>query len=125
MGLRTLAAGVIACLALAAPAHAVVGFADTVIQYSDSGAGPMAGPYGGTLLGGFPVPVSTSVVLGPEADPANPDFLSLPTGSFVTVGFTDEIVLDGAGDDIFIGGQIAQTGHAKFRGVIGCGAGGV
>ena len=110
MGLRTLAAGLVASLAVAAPAHAVVGFADTVIEYFDSGAGPIAGPYGGTLLGGFPVPVSTSVVLGSEADPANPDFLSLPSRSFVTVGFTDEFVIDGVGDDIFIG-EVGDNGE--------------
>lgn len=86
-----------ATLGFAAPAHAVVGFADVVLDYSDSGAGPIPGPYGSNG-GGFPVPVSVDVVLG---DTPN-DFLSLPTGSFVTVGFDDELVLDGPGDDLFI-----------------------
>lgn len=101
MGLKTVVAGLAASLALAAPAHAVVGYADVVLDYFDSGAGPIAGPYGGEFPGLFPVPVSTSVVLGPDGAVA--DFLSLPTGSYVTVGFTDEFIFDGLGDDLFIG----------------------
>jgi hypothetical protein len=73
---------------------AMIGYADVVLDYHDSGAGPVSGPYGGTHPGSFPVPVSTDVVL--EDDPgASVDFLSLPTGSYVTVGFTDETVIDG------------------------------
>lgn len=90
-------------------AHAIptYGFADVVLDYYDSGVGPLAGPYGGTWngsTGSFPIPVSTDVVLGD--DPGYPgayaDFLSLPTGSYVSVGFVDETVTDGPGDDIFI-----------------------
>jgi hypothetical protein len=105
------AAGVAASLMAVAPAHATVGFADVVLDYFDSGAGPIAGPYGGTFPGAFPVPVSTSVVLGP--DPVPSDFLSLPTGSFVTVGFTDETIVDGVGNDIFIGedGAAGETAN--------------
>jgi len=87
--------------------YAIVGFADTVLDFHDSGAGPLAGPYGGTwngTSGSFPVPVSLDVVVGddPGFPGANADFLSLPTGSFVTVGFSDETVIDGPGDDVFI-----------------------
>lgn len=92
----------------AAPAHAVVGYADTVLDYFNSGTGSFPGPYGGTFPGSFPVPVSTSVVLGPDGAVA--DFLSLPTGSFVTVGFTDETVVDGIGNDIFIG-EVGASGE--------------
>lgn len=88
-------------------AASTIGYADTVIDFFDSGAGPLAGPYGGTwdgTSGTFPIPVSTDVVLGD--DPGYPgalaDFLSLPTGSYVTVGFVDETVIDGPGDDIFV-----------------------
>lgn len=80
---------------------ATLGFADTVLEFFDSGAGPIAGPYGGTFPGSFPVSVSTNVVLGDDPNPTV-DFLSLPTGSLVTVGFTDETVIDGPGNDIFI-----------------------
>jgi hypothetical protein len=82
--------------------RAEIGFADVVLDYFDSGAGPIAGPYGGTL-GSFPIPVSTSVVLGSEPGVTGSlDFLSLPTGSYVTVGFLDESIVDGVGNDIFI-----------------------
>ena len=79
-----------------------LGYADVVLDYYDSGVGPLSGPYGGEYPGGigFPVAVSTDVVLGDDG--AIVDFLSLPTGSYVTVGFLDEIVFDGIGNDIFI-----------------------
>ncbi len=87
----------------ASPACAIPGYADVVLDYWDSGTGIMAGPYGGEFPGGigFPVSVSTSVVLGDDPGPSV-DFLSLPTGSYVTVGFLDEIVFDGVGNDIFV-----------------------
>ncbi len=101
---RSLATACFAVAALvSAPAHAVVGFADVVLGYFDSGAGPFPGPYGGLggIGGGFPVAVPTSVVLGPDTA-GSETFLSLPRGSSVTVGFLDETVLDGVGNDIFI-----------------------
>ncbi len=83
------------------------GYADTVLDYYNSGTGSMAGPYGGTWNGGsgsFPISVTTDVVIGDDAGypPAYGDFLSLPKGSYVTVGFLDETVIDGLGNDIFI-----------------------
>ena len=83
------------------------GYADVVLDFYDSGTGPLAGPYGGTwngTVGDYPVPVSLDVVI--DDDPGYPgataDFLSLPEGSFVILGFIDETVIDGIGDDIFI-----------------------
>ena len=53
--------------------------------------------YGGTGFI-FPIKISPDVVLG-----NNDSYLSLPTGSFVTVGFTDKTVIDAPSqDDIFI-----------------------
>jgi len=103
---RLMAVGTLAAAALAAPsAHAlpVLGFADVVLSYSDSGAGPFAGPYGGLggISGAFPVSVPLSVVLGSDVA-GSESFLSLPTGSSITVGFIDETVIDGVGNDIFI-----------------------
>lgn len=102
---RKICAGTaVAAAALATgSAHAIPGYADAVVGYFDSGAGPMAGPYGGEFPGGigFPVAVPLTVVLGNDPGP-NVNFLSLPTGSSVTVRFLDEIVFDGAGNDIFI-----------------------
>lgn len=97
----------LACVSIVmtSQAHATIGYADVILDYFDSGAGPIAGPYGGTYPTGpgFPIPVSTGVVLGNEPGSTGfPDFLSLPTGSYVTVGFTDETVIDGIGNDIFI-----------------------
>jgi hypothetical protein len=103
---RLMAAGTLAAATLTAPAaHAlpVLGFADVVLNYVDSGAGPIAGPYGGLsgISGPFPVAVPLSVVLGSDVA-GSENFLSLPTGSSITVGFIDEIVIDGVGNDIFI-----------------------
>ena len=88
---------------MATPAFALIGFADQVVDYFDSGAGPRPGPYGGLagITGAFPVTVTTNVVVGSDV-PGAETFLSLPTGSFVTVRFTDEVVVDGPGNDIFI-----------------------
>lgn len=101
---RSLGAASVAVAALvSAPAHAAIGYADVVLGYFDSGVGPIAGPYGGLggISGAFPVAVPTSVVLGSDTA-GSETFLSLPTGSSITVGFLDETVLDGIGNDIFI-----------------------
>ena len=107
--MRHLAISFAACIAwgasafIATPAFALVGYADQVVDYFDSGAGPLPGPYGGLTgaSGGFPIPVPTSVVTGSDVAGLE-TFLSLPTGSYVTVRFIDEVVVDGPGNDIFI-----------------------
>lgn len=80
------------------PSKAAVIFADTVIEFFDSGSGPLAGPYGGTFPGAFPVPVPLTHAT--DGDPST--FVSLPTGSFITLGFSSGFVFDGAGLDIFV-----------------------
>jgi len=94
-------------------------FADTVIEFFDSGAGPIPGPYGffdpngnGVIEAGEPGvgAISPNVVLGAEPAPGL-DALSLPTGSFVTVGFTAAQITDGPGFDILIG----ESGAAGDR----------
>lgn len=91
---------------------ATVGFADTVVEYFDSGNGSLSCPEG--QGGVFPPPassascVSLSVVLGDDPGPTS-DYLSLPTGSFITVGFTDDVIFDGPGNDIFI----SEVGDAQ------------
>ena len=92
---------------------ALLGFADIVIDFFDSGAGPLPGPYGGTFPGGpgYPRNVGLNVVLGDDPGPTGfNDFLSLPTGSYVTVGFEDETVVDGPGNDIFIA-EVGASGE--------------
>lgn len=98
--------GVIGALALVPrEAAAVVGYADVVLDYFDSGAGPIPGPYGGfgypdgTVE--YPVPVPLDVVLGPEVG-GGWDALSLPTGSFVVVGFEDDVIPHRAGIDFLL-----------------------
>ena len=101
---KTLACITLALLVLMSPpAFALIGYADVVVDYFDSGAGPMPGPYGGLggISGGYPVSVSTNVVIGNDV-PGSETFLSLPTGSYVTVRCTDEFVINGPGNDIFI-----------------------
>lgn len=102
--LVTLALATMAATAMQAKAAPTFGYADVVLDFFDSGAGPIPGPYGGTFPGNYPgdypVPVPLDYVLGGDTTPL--DFLSLPDGSYVTVGFTDEVILNGPGDDIFI-----------------------
>lgn len=86
-------------------------FADVVLDYSDSNAGPLPGPYGffdpngdGFVDPGdppVPSPTTTNAALKDETDPAV-SALSLPTGSYVTLGFTQGFAINGVGDDIFI-----------------------
>ncbi len=97
------------------------GYADVILEFVSGGnaPSPLTEPYGST--GGLSKPsnfngngrytvepVTPSVILGsPPPSPivgSNPqvDWLALPTDSYVTVGFTDERVIDGEGDDIFI-----------------------
>lgn len=83
---------------LAEPAESVVIFADTVIDFVDSGAGPLPGPYGGTFPGAFPVPVDLSFA----TDGDSTTFVSLPLGSSITLGFSGGFVFDGPGNDIFV-----------------------
>lgn len=86
-------------------------FADVVLDYFDSGAGPLPGPYGFfdpngdgfSSPGEPPVPSPTTITaaLFDETAPAV-NTLSLPTGSYVTLGFTQGFAVDGPGNDIFI-----------------------
>jgi hypothetical protein len=80
-------------------------YADTVIDFHDSGTGPITGPYGGTYPDGpgFPISVDTNVVLGSEPGPTGyNDFISLPSGSYIVVGFENEVLTNGEGDDLYI-----------------------
>jgi hypothetical protein len=85
-------------LAGSSHANAAVIFADTVLDYFDSGVGPLPGPYGGTFPGVFPVAVPLSYAT--DGDPTT--FVSLPTGSYITLGFSTGFVFDGPGLDIFV-----------------------
>ena len=85
---------------LSLSANAATIFADVVLDFYDSGNGPMAGPYGGTFVpANYPVPVSTNYAIDGDSN----TFVSLPTGSYLTLGFSGgAYVFDGVGNDLFI-----------------------
>jgi hypothetical protein len=74
-------------------------FADRLLNYSDSGAGPIPGPYGFDNLGNFPVLVNANIIVD-----ENPTVgaLSLPTGSSVTVAFSNVLIRDQPGYDLSV-----------------------
>jgi len=91
------------------------GYADIVLEYFDSNTGIIEGPYGGimdleTWDQIYNQPASFSFVIGGNTS----TFLSIPKGSYITLAFTDESVIDTDGDDIFIrevgigGNEIAE-----------------
>jgi len=75
--------------------------ADTVIEYFESDAG-----IGGTGTnpngGGGGISNNSEVPLSHVTDGNASTFISLPTGSFLTLGFSTGFIFDGAGDDLFI-----------------------
>lgn len=98
--MKTRILGLLAAGLLVGPisAQAATIVANTVISFFDSGAGPMTGPYGGTFPGAFPVAVPLSYA----TDGDGTTFVSLPTGSYITLGFGTGFVFDGAGLDLFV-----------------------
>jgi len=79
-----------------------IGYADVVIDAYYSGANPIHSDFYGNVDHQSPL-----VVLG-----NNNDYLSLPTGSYVIVGFTNNTVIDAPDqDDIFI----KEEGNANDR----------
>lgn len=87
------------------------GFPDYVIEYFAAGSNGIKEPYGKDKTQpttGGPFPVDPAIILGPPPPAprvgwvATTEWLSIPMGSYVTVGFTDEVVIDGPGNDIFI-----------------------
>lgn len=85
---------------LTAPANAAIIIADVVLDFFNSGANTAfpTGSYGGTFPGTFPVAVPLSYA----ADGNSTTFVSLPTGSFITLGFSGGFVFDGPGLDLFV-----------------------
>ncbi|GMG82471.1 hypothetical protein LNKW23_16840 [Paralimibaculum aggregatum] len=78
-------------------------FASVVLDYTASTDGDLPQqPYGGLFPGTFPVSVPLSNVLGPDAENGPVDFVSLPRGASITVGFEGAGIVDGPGDDLFI-----------------------
>lgn len=106
-------AGMALAAALAAgPTKAATLLADTVIDFFNSGAnaafpGP-GNPFGGVFVpANFPV----AVPLTYATDGDENTFVSLPTGSFIVLGFSGGFVFDGPGNDIFV----SEVGGADER----------
>lgn len=99
LGRRLAVPAIAALMALGGgSAHAATIIANTVLDFFDSGAGPLTGPYGGTFPGSFPDPVPLSFA----TDGDSTTFVSLPTGSYIDLGFTSGFIFDGPGNDIFV-----------------------
>ena len=100
---RPLCAALAGLLALGAsgPAQAATLVADTVIEFFNSGVVPAFPPptaFGGLWPTTFPIVVPTSYAA--DGDPNT--FVSLPTGSYIVLGFSGGFVFDGPGNDIFV-----------------------
>ena len=96
-----LAAASLVGLGSAGTASAATLLADTVIAYFNSGANaafPAPQIYGGIWPGSFPVEVPLTYATDGNAN----TFVSLPTGSYIVLGFSGGFVFDGPGNDIFI-----------------------
>lgn len=106
-GLNAVLAAALSTASICANAG-LIGYADVVVEYFDSGNGTLSCPEG--QGGSYPPSATTptcvpfSVVLGEDPNfPEEPaDYLSIPLDSFLTVGFLDEVIIDGIGDDIYI-----------------------
>jgi Ca2+-binding RTX toxin-like protein len=81
------------------------GFADVILAFKD---GP-SGPYGGEHSDVTAKKVSLGVVLGDDPT-TDVNYLSLPTGSYVTLGFADETIVNGPGDD-FVVRELVDNGE--------------
>lgn len=102
------------------------GYADRVVEFFDSGTGPIPGPYGREaeplpgdrlVLGGTPQPVDPALVIGPLPHApivapvgtwAHVDWLNMPSNTTVTVEFTGEEIFDGPGPDLLIFTSVQQ-----------------
>jgi hypothetical protein len=82
---------------LSTPTQAsLIGFSDVVVEFFNSGNGSSTtctGPDAATN----PVCQAVNITVG-----NNGSFFPITSGSFITLGFLDEFILDGPGNDIFI-----------------------
>ena len=94
---------VCACAALGFASTAQAGsiFADTVLEYSESAAG-IGGPGTNPNGGGGGLAQNAEVPLSHVTDGNSSTFISLPTGTFVSLGFSTGFITDGTGNDLFI-----------------------
>jgi len=94
---------------LASPAaEAAVIYADEILDYYHSGSETFAEGYG---YGG--PPDASEVLLTNATDQSTSTYVSLPTDSYISLGFSTGYIFDGAGDDLFVdeigsGGEDAE-----------------
>jgi hypothetical protein len=89
---------------------------DRVVDFYDSGAGPIAGPYArDDNEAGFKYLGDARFLTGAKSGAVGVPFVSLPTNSHVTVEFIDESITDGPGDDFFIAEEDAAGDYAQVE----------
>ncbi len=96
----------LALMALSSTASATTILADLELDYGNSGAyAPFGTGYFGGSTSGFPIALLDS---SNATDGNISTFVSLPTLSYITLGFSAGVVIDGIGNDLFV----AETGSA-------------
>ena len=103
-------------LLLILPLHVCLGqtknaeFADLMVESYYSKTNPNFQRFYGGTLANFPIAVNPDQILGGNTK----NFLSLPTGSFVIVKFTDNVIIDYPGQpDLFITEMGCSEEHAE------------
>ena len=106
--MRLFSAALIGTALAASASQAAIIYADVIIDYYHSGPEVFApgNGYGGP-------PDASEVPLTNAIDQNLGTYISLPTGSYISLGFSTGYIFDGAGDDLFIdeignGGEDAQ-----------------
>jgi Ca2+-binding RTX toxin-like protein len=85
------------------------GYPDIIVGFKNSGAAGIKGAIGGDSTTDTSRRVSLGVALGDDEAPST-DYLSLPNGSYVTLGFADEAMIDGPGTDLIVR-EFVDTGE--------------
>ena len=88
------------------------GYPDLVLGFKNSGASGTKGPIGGDSNSDTPRRVSLGVAMGDDESPTT-DYLSLPSGSYVTLGFADEAMINGPGTDLIVREFVNTDERAK------------
>lgn len=84
------------------------GFADVILDYFAAGDAAIQEPFGRPVGGSGVTSVNPEIILGQPpngllvSSNREVDWLAIPKDSYVTVGFTNESIVDGVGDDILI-----------------------
>lgn len=92
---------VVFTLFLSLPAQAgLIGFADVVVEFFNNKNGSTTTCTDSSVAASNPTCSALGITLGDEA--SAPGFFAITARSFITLGFLDEFIFDGPGNDIFI-----------------------